>query len=261
MTSRAVHLELVHSLSADSAIMSLRRFIARRGAPDTLFSDNGTCFVGADRMLREFYQADVNDFAASRGIKWSFIPPAAPFFGGCWERLVRTVKVALNATLRERAPNTEVLVTLLLEAEAIVNSRPLSHVPVRHDDQETLTPFHFLIGSSSNQVLPATLEDRDLLRRADWKKALRLADHFWNRWVKEILPNMQPRQTSENRERDLRIGDLVLIVDANLPRGTWPRGRVTATFPGQDGIVRVVDVATQGGLLRRPSKKLVRLDV
>ncbi|XP_063625638.1 uncharacterized protein LOC134797347 [Cydia splendana] len=260
MTSRAVHLELVHSLSADSAIMSLRRFIARRGAPNTVYSDNGTCFVGADRILREFHQYEVYDFAANRGIKWSFIPAAAPFFGGCWERLIRTVKVALNATLREREPNPEVLVTLLLEAEAIVNSRPLTHVPVGPEDQETLTPFHFLIGSSSNQVLPATLDDRDLLRRADWRKALRLADHFWNRWVKEILPTMQPRQIAENREHDLTIGDLVIVVDQNLPRGTWPRGRVVATFPGRDGVVRVVDVATSGGILRRPSKKLVRLE-
>ncbi|XP_061728378.1 uncharacterized protein LOC133533417 isoform X1 [Cydia pomonella] len=260
MTSRAVHLELVHSLSADSAIMSLRRFIARRGAPNTVYSDNGTCFVGADRILREFYQNEVYDFAANRGIKWSFIPAAAPFFGGCWERLIRTVKVALNATLREREPNPEVLVTLLLEAEAIVNSRPLTHVPIGPEDQETLTPFHFLIGSSSNQVLPATLDDRDLLRRADWRKALRLADHFWNRWVKEILPTMQPRQIAENREHDLTLGDLVIIVDQNLPRGTWPRGRVVATFPGRDGVVRVVDVATSGGILRRPSKKLVRLE-
>ncbi|XP_063375837.1 uncharacterized protein LOC134663402 [Cydia fagiglandana] len=260
MTSRAVHLELVHSLSADAAIMSLRRFIARRGTPNTVYSDNGTCFIGADRILREFYQHEVYDFAANRGIKWSFIPAAAPFFGGCWERLIRTIKVALNATLREREPNPEVLVTLLLEAEAIVNSRPLTHVPVGPEDQETLTPFHFLIGSSSNQVLPATLDDRDLLRRADWRKALRLADHFWNRWVKEILPTMQPRQIAENREHDLTVGDLVIIVDQNLPRGTWPRGRVVATFPGRDGVVRVVDVATSGGILRRPSKKLVRLE-
>lgn len=239
--------------------MSIRRFIARRSTPETIYSDNGTNFVGANRLLREFYRSAVPDFAANRGIKWSFIPAAAPFFGGCWERLIRCVKVALKATLHERSPKEEKLLTLLTGAEAIVNSRPLTYVWVESDSEKTLTPFHFLIVSSSNQMTAGVLDDTDLVRRADWKKALRLADHFWNRWVKEILPTMQPR-LSDRRERNLNIGDLVVIVDENLPRGTWPRGRVTATFPGNDGVVRVVDVATAGGLLRRPSKKLVRLN-
>ncbi|XP_048001871.1 uncharacterized protein LOC125238571 [Leguminivora glycinivorella] len=102
LTTRALHLELVHSLSSDSAIMSLRRFIARRGIPNTIYSDNGTAFVGADRILRQFYSDGIKEEAATRGIRWSFIPAAAPSFGGCWERLVRTVKVALKATLNER---------------------------------------------------------------------------------------------------------------------------------------------------------------
>ncbi|KAJ0184295.1 hypothetical protein K1T71_000718 [Dendrolimus kikuchii] len=92
LTSRAVHLELAHTLSADSAIACIRRFIARRGAPDTFFSDNGTAFVGANKILREFYSNGVEDFAANNGVKWHFIPPAAPNFGGCWERLVRSIK-------------------------------------------------------------------------------------------------------------------------------------------------------------------------
>ncbi|XP_059053385.1 uncharacterized protein LOC131847753 [Achroia grisella] len=259
LSSRAIHLEVVHSLSADAAIMSLRRFIARRGAPTTIFSDNGTAFVGACRILKEFLTTDVKDFVATKGITWSFIPPAAPTFGGCWERLVRTVKVALKATLKERSPKEEVLLTLLAEAEAIVNSRPLSHVSSDPDDPTTLTPFHFLIGTSSNQINPV-LEDRDLIGRSDWRKALRLSDHFWNRWVREVLPTMQPRaQTRGMQGQVLQIGDVVIIVDESLPRGTWPRGRVEKMFPGKDGVIRVVDVATSGGTLRRPLKKLVKL--
>ncbi|XP_060801075.1 uncharacterized protein LOC106136136 [Amyelois transitella] len=69
LTCRAIHLEIVHSLSSDSAIMALRRFIARRGVPHTIFSDNGTAFVGANRILQEFYSNSVEDFAASNGIK------------------------------------------------------------------------------------------------------------------------------------------------------------------------------------------------
>ncbi|XP_052752379.1 uncharacterized protein LOC128200994 [Galleria mellonella] len=217
LSSRAIHLEVVHSLSADSAIMSLRRFIARRGTLTTIFSDNGTAFIGANRILKEFYTSDVKKFAATKGITWSFIPPAAPTFGGCWERLVRSVKVALKATLKERSPKEEILTTLVAEAEAIVNSRPLTHVSSDPDEPTTLTPFYFLIGTSSNQITPP-LEDRDLIGRSDWRKALRLADHFWNRWVREVLPTMQLRVQTKGTQ-DLQVGDVVFIVDESLPRG------------------------------------------
>lgn len=258
LTTRAIHLELVHSLSADSAMMSLRRFVARRGAPDTLFSDNGTAFVGANRILKEFYSNAVLDLVATKGIKWSFIPPAAPNFGGSWERLVRTVKVALHATLKERAPKEETLLTLLSEAEAIVNSRPLTYVSTDPQDPTTLTPFHFLIGASSDQVSPNSFDDHDLVRRSEWRKAVRLADHFWHRWVREILPTMQPRDRN-SQNQTLSIGDSVLIVDESLPRGTWPRGRIAKEYPGKDGITRVVDVETAGGCLRRPLRKLIKI--
>lgn len=259
LTTRAMHLELVHSLTSDSAIMGLRRFIARRGTPKIIYSDNGTAFVGANRILKDFYTTDLQDFVATKGIKWSFIPAAAPHFGGCWERLVRAAKVALQATLKERCPKEETLVTLLAEAEAIVNSRPLTHVSTDPDDPTTLTPFHFLIGASSNQRLPSELDDSDLSRRVNWRVALRLADHFWSRWVREVLPTMQPRHQSRTQKEELLIDDVVLIVDGNLPRGSWPRGRVVHLYPGKDGVTRVVDVATAGGVLRRPSKKLVKL--
>ncbi|XP_047991929.1 uncharacterized protein LOC125230713 isoform X2 [Leguminivora glycinivorella] len=260
LTTRALHLELVHSLSSDSAIMSLRRFIARRGIPNTIYSDNGTAFVGADRILRQFYSDGMKEEAATRGIRWSFIPAAAPSFGGCWERLVRTVKVALKATLNERFPKEETLMTLLMEAEAIANSRPLTHVSTDPEDPTALTPFHFLIGSPSNQTLPSALEDRDLFGRLEWKKAIRLSDHFWKRWVREVLPTMQTRvNVKGDRGQELQIGDVVIIVDESLPRGTWPKGRITNMFPGKDGVNRVVDVATAGGTLRRPLKKLIRI--
>jgi transposase InsO family protein len=258
LTVRAMHLEVVNSLSTDSAIMSLRRFIARRGSPLTIISDNGTAFVGASNELKQFFGRDVEEFTATRGIKWKFIPPAAPFFGGCWERLVRSTKTALRATLNERAPKEETFLTLLMEAEAIVNSRPLSHVSVDKEDEETLTPFHFLIGQSSfiNSFTAPTLTDSTLVGRSEWRKASRLADHFWARWMKEVLPLLHTRPPAAGTY-EVKIGDVVIIADDSLPRRVWPKGRVTQLHPGRDGKVRVVDVATKGGTLRRPIRKII----
>ncbi|CAH2065780.1 unnamed protein product, partial [Iphiclides podalirius] len=174
-----------------------------------------------------------------------FIPPAAPFMGGAWERLIRSVKNAHTATLHERHPNEEVLSTLLAEVEYTVNSRPLIHVSVTAEDPEALTPNHFLLGGNGRVPQPGTFNENDEISRASWRAAQRLADVFWSRWVREYLPELQHRREPHGRGLSVQSGDLVQIVDANLPRNVWPRGKVVATYPGPDNIVRTVDVQTR----------------
>ncbi|XP_061717583.1 uncharacterized protein LOC133525312 [Cydia pomonella] len=259
LTTRALHLEVVNSLTADSAIMSLRRFIARRGSPTTIFSDNGTNFVGSSRELRTLHDNSVINYATNHKIDWRFIPPASPFMGGAWERLVRTVKAALRSCLTNRSLKEEVLSTLLLEAESIVNSRPLTYVPSSPDAPEAITPFHFILGSSSVVPWTTSLTDADLSRRCDWRRTLRLADQFWARWLREYLPTLRPRGPNNNA-LNLSEGDVVLIADPTLPRGLWPLGRIAKVYLGPDGAVRVADVHTKGGMLRRPARKLILME-
>lgn len=259
LTTRAVHLEVTASLSTDSAVMALRRMIARRGCPSEIWSDNGTNFHGADAELRKAALQATAEEANIRAISWRFIPPGAPFMGGAWERLVRSVKTALSAVLHEKSPTEEVFATLLAEAEYTVNSRPLTHVSVNIEDAEALTPNHILLGGSARVPIPGQFDDKDLMGRPHWKASQRLADQFWARWVREYLPELQHRREPRGSGPPIAVGDVVLIVDGNLPRNTWPRGVVVATHPGQDGTVRVVDVKTAGGTLRRATKRLVIL--
>ncbi|CAK1599154.1 unnamed protein product [Parnassius mnemosyne] len=179
--------------------------------------------------------------------------------GGAWERMVRSVKTALIATLHKRHPTEEVLTTLLVEVEYTVNSRPLTHVSVSPDDPEALTPNHFLLGGPGRVPQPGTFTEQDALLRSSWRAAQRLADIFWLRWVKQYLPELQHRREPHGRGQAARVDDLVQIVDPNLPRNVWIRGRVIATYPGPDNVVRSVDVLTKGGVLRRPVRKLVIL--
>uniref|UniRef100_A0A2A4IU87 Integrase catalytic domain-containing protein n=1 Tax=Heliothis virescens TaxID=7102 RepID=A0A2A4IU87_HELVI len=230
--------------------------------PRVVYSDNGTNFVGASKELRDSVatlQPDIIGEAAKLGLQWKFIPPGAPHMGGAWERLVRSIKVALDATLNERHPKEEELHTLLLEAEHIVNSRPLTHL-AEDWQEEALTPNHFLIGRSCGATRLGNFCDDELVGRHTWKTTQRLADHFWRRWVREYLPTLLPRKISgRTSATELRVGDIVLIVDSSLPRCTWPRGKVAAVYPGPDGRTRIVDVATRGGVLRRPATRLVVL--
>ncbi|CAK1597101.1 unnamed protein product [Parnassius mnemosyne] len=260
LTTRAVHLEIVYSLTTDSAISALRRMAARRGWPRVIYSDNGTNFHGADTELRramEEWAPLLKDYALTRRTDWKFIAPGAPNQGGAWERLVRSVKTALEATLNQKSPREETLATLLTEAENTVNSRPLTHVPVDIDEEEALTPNHFLLLGPSSLPVTAPCTPND--RRA-WRAAQGLADEYWKRWVKEYLPTLVARGDSRDvQQRPVQEGDLVVVADGTMPRNVWPRGVVTRTFPGPDGVVRNVEVKTRGGLLRRPVRRIAVL--
>lgn len=178
--------------------------------------------------------------------------------GGAWERLVRSVKTALGATLHQKALKEEVLTTLLTEAEHSINSRPLTHVSVDPRDPEALTPNHFLLGNSTG--LPRTGPCEEASRK-QWRATQALADHFWQRWVHEYLPTLVPRGASDDQRRPIQVGDLVIIVDPALPRGTWPRGVVQTVYSGPDSKVRSADIRTTAGILRRPVTKLAVLNV
>ncbi|XP_058840799.1 uncharacterized protein LOC131696266 [Topomyia yanbarensis] len=154
LTVRAIHLAVAHSLTADSCIMALRNVIARRGAPITIYSDRGTNFVGANKELKPAlaelnHEKIVAEFTTPH-TKWSFIPPLSPHMGGAWERLIRTVKQNLSKLLPNRLPTDESLRSTLIEVECIVNSRPLTDIPLDDDQSPVLTPNHFIFGSTGN---------------------------------------------------------------------------------------------------------------
>ena len=126
---RAIHLELAQSLSTDSFILALMRFINRRGVPAELLSDNGGNFIGAERELGEWLrglnQDKITDQLVDRKITWKFNPPCASHRGGVWERLIRSVRKILNSVAGRQSMNEEVLWTYLTQAERIINDRPL----------------------------------------------------------------------------------------------------------------------------------------
>lgn len=266
LTVRAIHVEVTHDLTTSSAIMAVRRFIARRGCPEQIWSDNATTFRGADRELKQSVATLDKDecmrFASVRGIDWHFIPPNAPHMGGCWERLVRSVKTALRVTLKERAPSDQVLSTLLAETEVFVNSRPLTYVPLDSADDLPLTPNDFLMITTLPKDSPiGHFNDSDLLRQS-WRHSQRLADLTWKRWLKEYLPSLTRRGKWYRPDvRPIAKDDVVILADDQMPRNQWPKGRVTAVYPGSDGRIRVAEVQTQTGLYRRPVTRLCRLDV
>ncbi|XP_055630813.1 uncharacterized protein LOC129771320 [Toxorhynchites rutilus septentrionalis] len=174
LTVRAVHLEIVHNLSTLSFISCVRRFVSRPGAPVEFFSDNGTNFHGAERILREQISEGLCATFTSVSTRWTFIPPAAPHMGGAWERLVQSVKVAMGEAYSDGKLDEEGFQTLVVEAEGIVNSRPLTYLPLDSEDSEALTPNHFLLGSSTGvKQLAVAIKDQVGFQRETWRKIQR----------------------------------------------------------------------------------------
>ena len=83
---------------------------------------------------------------------------------------------------------------------------------------------------------------------------------FWKRWVKEYLPTLQERQKWVNQRPNFRVGDVVLIVDDNTPRGIWPLGLIVEVHPASDGLLRSVKVKVRNTVLTRPVNKLCMLE-
>ncbi|XP_074029442.1 uncharacterized protein [Leptinotarsa decemlineata] len=263
MSTRAIHLELASSLTTDSAIMSIRRFICRRGNPSEIHSDNGSNLCGAEKemkqAIKELDSNRIQQFCCIRHIKWFKNPPAASHMGGMWERMIKSVKSALKVILTQQSPKEEILHTLIVEIEYTVNSHPLTYVSSDHQDVEALTPNHFLIGKS-NEVNPLGISaDTNSHLRKQWRVAQRYADLFWKRWIREYVPSLIKRSKWQFNSSDVAEGDIVIIADDSFPRNSWPRGKVTRIFPGPDGRVRVVEVTTATGVYRRPITKIILL--
>lgn len=181
--------------------------------------------------------------------------------GGSWERLVRSIKTALYIVLKERTPREEVLTTLLVEAENIVNGRPLTHVSIDPNDMESLSPNHFLIGTNNRTDAPGNFSENDLCSKRQWRIAQALSEMFWKRWLREYLPTLTRRTKWHAKSIPLKIGDIVLVVDDKQPRNSWPIGLITNIFPGKDGQVRVVDVKIRSTVYRRPTTKICKLNI
>ena len=162
LQTRAVHLEIAFGLDTDSFLRAFLRFVARRGKPSEIISDNGKNFVGASRELqklaRSLDQEVIRQKTAHLPIKWKFIPPAAPHFNGGCEAMVKSAKRALRRTLEAAHLTDEELMTAFCRAEALLNSRPLTVVSSDPGDSPPLTPAAFLLGHTQ---LDISSEDAD----------------------------------------------------------------------------------------------------
>eukprot|EP00117_Sycon_ciliatum_P022619 scpid12577/ scgid5257/ len=267
LLTRACHFELVYSLDTAGFLLALSRFTKRRGVPQKMVSDNGTNFVAADQELRAAVKSlDNSRLAAemtSRGISWAFNPPRAPHFGGVFEVMVKSMKRVLQGVLYRADLTDEELHTALVNAEDLINSRPLCTMTSDVEDLQPLTPQHFLVGHA-NSTMAAEVNittETQVHPRKRWEVVQRIIDDVWKRWLKEIVPKLNVQVKWLQKQRNVQEGDVVLVMDEHTARSHWPLGRVTEVYPGKDGIVRVVKVKVAERFYKRAVHRLVPLEV
>lgn len=264
MVTKAVHIELVSDLTSSAFLAALNRMAARRGTPRHLYSDNGTNFVGANRQLVEQYEEIEHIYKgdqlqreiAEMRIEWHFNAPAWPSAGGLWERAVRSLKHHLKRVVGVQKLTFEEYTTILTKLEACLNSRPLCPLSENTDDLDCLTPAHFLSGRPGLTVIE-TREDA----RTRWELTRKIFVEIWKRWKNEYLCQLLARSKWQEPQKNLKIGDLVVIHDDHIPVGKWLMGRITELHPGNDGYVRVVSLKTRNGHMKRPVTKLSALPI
>ena len=148
---------------------------------------------------------------------------------------------------------------MLVQIEALLNSRPLTPLSSDPNDLSPLTPGHFIIGRPLTALPTQNLEDHSKNHLTRYQRIEQLRQHFWSRWSKEYVSELQQRVKWRSCTTSLKPNALVLIKEEHLPPLKWRLGRITTVYPGQDGISRVAEIRTACGVVRRAFSKICPL--
>ena len=268
---RAIHLEVVHDMTAEQFLLCLRRFIATRGKPKQIISDNASQFKVVKSTVEDAWELsttspDTQSYLANEGIKWSFTIKLAPWMGGFYERLIGLVKQSLRKSIGKICLTMVQLETVVKEVEAVVNSRPLVYVGADFSSGFTITPADFLSLNPKTGVPSLAEEDRlqdpDFLSKLGssqklldmWHKGQKHLNTFWKLWFDEYVLSLRertqkhlkaPRTQSSTQPTK---GDVVLLKESS-PRGTWKLAVVEELISSTDGEIRAATVRTASGKL------------
>lgn len=261
LSSRAVHIDVLLGLTIEEFLAAFERFKMRKGRCIKLISDNGTTYVGADKELARIWSKAMPEQNLSRfGTDWQFITPAAPFKGGLWVAAVKSMKRHLKRAIGVQTLAKDKLYQLAVHIEGCLNSRPLWPMSDDPTDPMPLTPAHFVLGKPIlPQPVAEDVAESPTNRLTIWGQRQKLQQQIWTRWHNEFLYDKQTRTKWYKIEKNLKVGDMVVVRKENTPPAMWIIGRVLKVYGDRDGIVRSATIKTPTGELERQIKKLVYL--
>jgi hypothetical protein len=245
--TKATHIEIVEDMTTEAFINAFERFYSRRGIPRKVYSDNGSNFCGAEKIVESKYD-----------VEWERITALTPHIGGLWEAAVKAGKSYLKKAIGSQILTREEFVTIFAKVEAIMNSRPLCAYKAG-DSFEPLTAFHLLTGSGLFEKPPEESLEIGMSRRYQLLNSI--ITSFWRNWYHAYLAQLQRRQKWKTEEPNIGIGDVVIMKDRKCKPAEWPLARVETVFPDSRGRVRVAQVRTSRGVFKRSIHQMVRLPI
>jgi hypothetical protein len=259
LQTRAVHLEATESQDTDSVLNAFSRFTSFRGMPEEVLSDNWKAFVTEDKELQSWVRYLDDDLIIKSdlaNVVWHFTPPYGPHHGGTYEIMVKATKRALDIFCKRADLTMDEFRTVLSRICALLNGRPLTRV-VEEGVTYVLTPNHFLFGNLGGAVCSENVDHP----KKRWQKVSALVDHFWTQFIREYLPLLSKRKRWQEFVKDLEVGELVLQIDPNVPRGQWKLAIVEEVYPSEsDNKIRRCRIKTSDGTYDRPITQLVSLE-
>ena len=246
MQTRAVHLEILDGMKARHFFQALKRMQDRRPFVRYLYSDNGTNFEGADRVMREamkeWQDAGTAEYVRLN-VSWErFSRPAAHHEGGPWERMIRSTRKILYSLLGSNPSSFEDFQTIVIGAEGILNRRPLTKATDDINDPRPLSPMDALCPNAIRQAegtLGDLPEPTAALMRETWQGNLDILQAFKSRFMREYIPFLQQRQKWNKSTKNPIVGQLVLLIDETKKRRCWKTGivrQVEGTSPHLRGV-------------------------
>ena len=264
LSSRAVHLDVAIALSTDSFINVFRRFVCLRGPIKRLRLANGTNFVGAANewraALNEIDVEGIRQYLTKKNCEFVFHPAKGSHMNGAVERPIRTCRSVLVTLLKEFGGqlNDDALRTVVAEVTAIINSRPLA-VENLNDPRAPLPICPNQILNLKSEIYlppPGKFQATDTYHQKYWRRAQYVVNVFWSRWRKEYIQTLQQRQKWTHPQRNMEVGDVVLINDDETVRAQWKLGRLVETNPSPDGRVRKIKVLVGDSRLDRAGRRM-----
>ena len=264
-STRAVYLKLCKDLTAPVFQRVLKEFVARRGCPKMIVSDNGRTFVATKKWLKTLRKSEnLSSYITEQGIQWRFNMSRAPWWGGFFERLVGIMKRSLSKVVGRSTLNFEELEEVLLDVECVTNNRPLCYVGEEFEEP-VITPAILLRGKPSS-VLEQDIEQLEandnMTRRLLFIR--RSKDQLRKRWMGEYLRALEERQRKHNQKEITipGVGAVVLLKEDTRNRAYWKLGRIVDYIRGLDGIVRGVKLKLGNGyVVERPLQLICDLEV
>ena len=269
ISSKASHIEIISDLTTEAFLAGLKHFIARRGLPQEIHSDNGSNFLCAKNDLNDLYHflqsttttSAVNKNLLSQRVQWRCIPKRASHFGGLWEVVVKAAKYHLRHVMGTQRLTYVEFATVTCQIESCLNSQPLTPITSHAiDGISALTPGHSWLGDHWRPTQRAPFSRNHLYSRDG---------HYFRQWCTffgrggqmSTCNNCRPFQSGElshqtynhspsssprNRRHQGRHDlDLPLAIGSNYRDFSWSR------WP-----VRVVALKTATTTLKRPVAKL-----